>query len=134
MSENDSNEDIKAEKTIIEPLADWLRQAAPHIGTPISLSKFSAGQSNPTYRLQTSLRHKVGRFVLRTQPSGVLLKSAHAVDREYRIMKALGSSTVPVPDMIAMCDDPKIIGMKFFIMREVDGKTIFSPTLDGYNK
>ena len=48
-------------------------------------------------------------------------------------MKALGSSAVPVPDMIAMCDDPKIIGMKFFIMSEVDGKTIFSPTLDGYN-
>jgi aminoglycoside phosphotransferase (APT) family kinase protein len=114
-------------------LADWLQQAAPHIGTPISLSKFATGQSNPTYRLQTSHGAKGGRFVLRTQPGGVLLKSAHAVDREYRIMKALGSSAVPVPDMIAMCDDPKIIGVKFFIMREVDGKTIFSPTLDGYN-
>ena len=133
MSESDINEDINAEKAFIEPLADWLKQAAPHIGTPISLRKFTTGQSNPTYRLQTSHGAKGGRFVLRTQPGGVLLKSAHAVDREYRIMNALGSSAVPVPDMIAMCDDPKIIGVKFFIMREVDGKTIFSPTLDGYN-
>ena len=88
MSERDSNENITNEEAIIEPLADWLQQAAPHIGTPISLRKFAAGQSNPTYRLQTG---KGGRFVLRTQPSGILLKSAHAVDREYRIMKASAS-------------------------------------------
>ena len=133
MLESNGNQGRTADKSIIEPLADWLQQVAPHIGKPTSLSKFTAGQSNPTYQLQTDLNGKDGKFVLRTQPPGVLLKSAHAVDREYRVMKALEPSNVPVPEMIAMCDDPKIIGMKFFVMRKVDGETIFSPTLDGYD-
>ena len=71
MSESDSNEDITAEKAFIEPLADWLQQAAPQIGTPISLSKFATGKSTPAYRLETSHGGKVGRFVLRPQPCSI---------------------------------------------------------------
>ena len=114
-------------------LAEWLQTAAPQIGAPVNLDKFSSGQSNPTYRLQTNLGEQDGRFVLRTQPAGLLLKSAHAVDREFRVMKALNKTAVPVPGMIAACDDPDVIGMKFFIMREIDGDTLFDPALAGYS-
>jgi len=114
-------------------LTTWLKSVAPQIGVPVSLDKFSTGQSNPTYRLQTDLGTMDGRFVLRTQPAGLLLKSAHAVDREYRVMKALATSPVPVPDMIIACDAPDVVGMKFFIMREVDGETLFDPALASYS-
>ena len=95
--------------SLLSSLAEWLQTAAPKIGAPINLDKFSSGQSNPTYRLQTDLGEQDGRFVLRTQPAGLLLKSAHAVDREFRVMKALDKTAVPVPRMIAVCDDPDVI-------------------------
>ena len=118
--------------SLLSSLAEWLQTAAPQIGAPINLNKFSSGQSNPTYRLQTDLGEQDGRFVLRTQPAGLLLKSAHAVDREFRVMKALDKTAVPVPRMIAVCDDPDVIGMKFFVMREIEGNTLFNPALAGY--
>jgi len=118
--------------TLLQRLAAWLAINAPQIGTPNALRKFSTGQSNPTYRLQTTRPGGPGRYVLRTQPPGVLLKSAHAVDREFRVMRALASSDVPVPEMIIACDDPAIIGMKFFVMGEVVADTVFDPALAGY--
>ena len=124
--------DKAREESLLSSLTEWLQTAAPQIGAPINLDKFSSGQSNPTYSLQTNLGKQDGRFVLRTQPAGLLLKSAHAVDREFRVMKALGKTAVPVPGMIAACDDPDVIGMKFFIMREVEGETLFDPALAGY--
>ena len=118
--------------SLLSSLAEWLQTAAPQIGAPINLDKFSCGQSNPTYQMQTDLGEQDGRFVLRTQPTGLLLKSAHAVDREFRVMKALDKTAVPVPGMIAACDDPDVIGMKFFVMREIEGDTLFDPALAGY--
>ncbi len=118
--------------SLLSSLEEWLQTAAPQIGAPINLNKFSSGQSNPTYRLQTDLDEQDGRFVLRTQPAGLLLKSAHAVDREFRVMKALDKTAVPVPEMIAACDDPDVIGMKFFVMREIEGDTLFDPALASY--
>jgi aminoglycoside phosphotransferase (APT) family kinase protein len=132
MTNSNTGPDKARDTSLLSSLAKWLQTAAPQIGMPVNLDKFSNGQSNPTYRLQTDLGAEAGRFVLRTQPAGLLLKSAHAVDREYRVMKALDKTAVPVPGMIAACDDPDVIGMKFFVMREIDGKTLFDPALAGY--
>ena len=77
-----------------------------------SAEKFSGGQSNPTFRMVTS----EGVFVLRRQPPGKLLKSAHAVDREYRVMRALEDTPVPVPKVYHLCEDREVIGSSFFIM------------------
>ena len=113
---------------LLAQLVPWLAQYTPQIGQPIDLTKFSVGQSNPTYELVT----EKGHYVLRAQPAGVLLKSAHAVDREFRVMAALDSTSVPVPKMIAECPDTDIIGRKFFIMEKVAGKAVFDPALADY--
>lgn len=113
---------------LLSKLTPWLVQFAPQIGAPVTLTKFSVGQSNPTYELVTAQ----GRYVVRTQPAGILLKSAHAVDREFKVMAALRNSAVPVPEMIAICDDSDIIGRKFFVMEKIDGVTVFDPTLAAY--
>lgn len=93
---------------------------------PIQISQFEGGQSNPTYFLHTGARD----YVLRKKPPGQLLPSAHAVDREYRVMKALAGS-VPVPPMLAMCDDAAVIGTPFFVMGCVDGRVFRQPHLPG---
>ena len=73
---------------------------------PFTVRQFEGGQSNPTFLLESSSR----RYVLRKQPPGELLPSAHAVDREYRVMAALQDSNVPVPEMLALCEDTSVIG------------------------
>ena len=113
---------------LLSKLTPWLVQYVPQIGPPVTLTKFSVGQSNPTYELATAQ----GRYVVRTQPAGILLKSAHAVDREFKVMGALRSSAVPVPEMIAICNDIGIVGRKFFVMEKIDGVTVFDPTLAAY--
>ena len=100
---------------LLAKLTPWLEKFVPHIGVPHTMKKFSVGQSNPTFEMET----KQGRYVVRTQPNGPLLKSAHAVDREFRVMAALHNSSVPVPAMIAECHDTRIIGRKFFVMEKV---------------
>jgi len=85
---------------------------------PLEVSQFEGGQSNPTFLLQTANR----RYVLRKQPPGELLPSAHQVDREYRVMKALQDTDVPVPVMYCLCDDASIIGTKFYVMEMVEGR------------
>jgi aminoglycoside phosphotransferase (APT) family kinase protein len=89
--------------------------------------KFSDGQSNPTYLLTTS----AGQYVLRRQPPGELLKSAHAVDREFRVIKALQGSEVPVARAIHLCEDRNIIGSLFYLMSYVLGRIFWDPTLPG---
>ena len=90
-----------------------------------SAEKFSGGQSNPTFRLVTS----EGDFVLRRQPPGKLLKSAHAVDREYRVMHALENTPVPVPKVHHLCEDREVIGSSFFIMEFCDGRIFWEASL-----
>ncbi|MEP6783327.1 MAG: phosphotransferase [Acidobacteriota bacterium] len=93
---------------------------------PLEIRQFEGGQSNPTYYLHTAGRD----YVLRKKPPGQLLPSAHAVDREYRVMTAL-AGRVPVPRTLAMCDDASVIGTPFFIMGCVDGRVFRQPHLPG---
>jgi aminoglycoside phosphotransferase (APT) family kinase protein len=132
MAETTTNTSGSKHETLRQALTGWLAANAPEIGALTALEKFSTGQSNPTYRMQTNHGAGDGRFVLRTQPPGTLLKSAHAVDREFRVMRALFRTAVPVPEMIIACEDTDVIGMKFFIMREVIANTVFDPALPDY--
>ncbi len=92
---------------------------------PLSVKKFKGGQSNPTYLLTTPGKS----YVLRRKPPGKLLPSAHAVDREYRIMTALGAKGFPVPKTYALCEDDGVIGTAFFIMDFVEGRIFWDSTL-----
>ena len=91
---------------------------------PMEILQFDGGQSNPTFKLLAAS----GVYVLRKQPPGELQPSAHQVDREYRIMKALWDTPVPVPEMYALCEDPSVMGTKFYIMALVEGR-IYSEIL-----
>ena len=107
-------------------LTAYLREHAPAIGVPVSIEALSGGQSNPTFRL----RGKDGRsYVLRKQPEGELLPSAHAVDREYRVITALGATAVPVPATYCYCDDRDVIGTRFFVMEFAEGRHFWNPAL-----
>lgn len=108
-------------------LSKWLAANLPHLGDPIELTQISGGQSNPTYRLKTNKR----AVILRRKPFGPLLKSAHAVDREFRVQHALSASTVPVPEMLALCEDDSVIGSMFYLMGEVDGRAFDDPRVPG---
>jgi len=94
---------------------------------PITADKISRGQSNPTFLLKTPARN----YVLRRKPPGQPLKSAHAVDREFRVQRALADTKVPVAQMHLLCEDPSVIGSDFYIMDNVDGTNHYEPTLDG---
>jgi len=108
-------------------LESYLAQNVPQIGQLHCLEKFSDGQSNPTYLLDTS----TGQFVLRRQPPGELLKSAHAVDREFRVIKALRGGEVPVAQAIHLCQDREVIGSLFYLMSYEAGRIFWDPTLPG---
>lgn len=99
-------------------LATWLMDNMLGSAIPLKVAQFSGGQSNPTYRLTTPS----GQFVLRRKPPGPLLKGAHDVMREARVMQALAASSVPVPSILAVCEDADVIGTPFFIMEMVDGR------------
>ena len=96
---------------------------------PLRISQFEGGQSNPTFLLETPS----GEYVLRKQPPGELLPSAHQVDREYLVMEALYDTAVPVPKMFAASQDTDIIGTKFFVMEHVDGRVITETLLPSFS-
>ncbi len=104
-----------------ERLREYLEQAVDGFRGPIEAHKFTNGQSNPTFRLEAPS----GTFVLRRQPPGKILKSAHAVDREYRVLRALRDTAVPVPDAIHLCENPDIIGSMFYVMGFCEGRVYF---------
>jgi aminoglycoside phosphotransferase (APT) family kinase protein len=102
----------------IQRLSAWLTENVGGFTGPLSLTKFDGGQSNPTYLLTSAS----GRYVLRRQPLGPILKGAHAVDREARVMRALCGVGFPVPRVQALCTDTSIIGSAFYIMDFADGR------------
>ena len=108
-------------------LGDYLHAQNLGDGQAPELNAFSGGQSNPTYRVTTAQ----GSYVLRMQPPGPLLPGAHAVDREYRVMKALQATDVPVPQMLAYCSDAAILGTPFYLMEFLDGRVLMDQSLPG---
>jgi aminoglycoside phosphotransferase (APT) family kinase protein len=109
------------------PLADYLRRLGLGDGGEVQLRALSGGQSNPTYVLTSG----GWQGVLRTKPPGPLLPSAHAIDREFRVMRALQDSAVPVPKMLAYCDDTTVLGRDFYLMEFVDGRVCVDQSLPG---
>ncbi|MBB5210794.1 phosphotransferase [Microbulbifer hydrolyticus] len=106
-------------------LLEYLKQQVPGFSGPITASKFSGGQSNPTFKLKTG----TGTYVLRRQPPGKLLKSAHAVDREFRVMRALADSEVPVPRVVHLCEDRDVLGSMFYLMEYCEGRIFWDAAL-----
>ncbi|WP_422664712.1 phosphotransferase family protein [Aurantiacibacter aquimixticola] len=102
--------------------AEWLATEAPEHRDIARVEKFKGGQSNPTYRVTTGK----GDIVLRRKPFGPTLPSAHAVDREYRVISALEQTPVPVPKTLALCEDDAVIGAPFYVMEMVEGRTFWN--------
>ena len=111
----------------LDRLEDWLRPRLDGFRGPVAAHRFAGGQSNPTYRLDCGS----GSYVLRRKPFGPLLPSAHAVDREYRVMKALAATAVPVPRVDLLCDDEGVIGSAFYVMECLDGRVFWDQRLPG---
>jgi aminoglycoside phosphotransferase (APT) family kinase protein len=96
---------------------------------PLTIKQFKGGQSNPTYLLETPAR----RYVLRRKPPGKLLPSAHAVDREYRVIRALHAENFPVAEPLAFCADESVAGTPFYVMSFADGRVFWEPQMPGSN-
>ncbi len=110
-------------------LDQYLSQHVPEFHGLRHVEKFPDGQSNPTYKIQADS----GVYVVRMQPTGDLLKSAHAVDREYRVMAALANTDVPVPDVLHLCEDRNVFGRLFFVMRFEPGRVLWNPQLPQFS-
>lgn len=108
-------------------LSDYLRATGLGHGEPVTATRLSGGQSNPTFRIETGS----ARYVLRKKPDGALLPGAHAVDREYRVLRALQDTDVPVPHVYAYCDDPSVIGTPFYLMEWLEGRVLVDQSLPG---
>lgn len=108
-----------------ELLAEYLQNKVAGFNGPVSATKFAGGQSNPTFLLETS----TAKYVLRRQPPGKLLKSAHAVDREFRVLAALAKSDVPVAEVYHLCEDTDVIGSMFYVMEYVEGRILWDSSL-----
>jgi aminoglycoside phosphotransferase (APT) family kinase protein len=110
----------------LDRLAAWLgRHVAGFRGPLDAAERFIGGQSNPSYRLDAASGH----YVLRRKPPGPLLPSAHAVDREFRVMRALEATPVPVPRVYALCEDDAVIGSAFYVMDYLDGRIFWDQRL-----
>ena len=111
-------------------LEAYLQREIPDFGPDMSVLQFQGGASNPTFLLTTGSGETQKRYVLRTKPPGQLLASAHQVDREYKIMKAL-EGLIPVPHMRVLCEDPEVIGTAFYVMDFLQGRILRDPKLPG---
>ncbi len=132
MSDTDRTEKFSGTRDVIEAhkfdqnkLADYLADHIEGYEGPLDVRQFKGGQSNPTYQLTTPTQ----KYVLRRKPPGKLLPSAHAVDREYKIIRALYDLGFPVPKPFLLCSDESIVGTMFFIMECVEGRIFWDSTL-----
>lgn len=108
-------------------LGAWMAAHVAGFDGPLAYAKFAGGQSNPTYRIDTP----GGRYVLRRKPFGPLLPSAHAVEREYRLIDALHPTGFPVARPYGLCEDAGVIGAPFYVMEMVEGRTIWDGAMPG---
>jgi aminoglycoside phosphotransferase (APT) family kinase protein len=111
-------------------LEAYLREYMPGFAGPLAVRQFRGGQSNPTYLLESSS----GKYVLRRKPPGKLLRSAHAVDREYRVISALHRAGFPVPEAYLLCEDEEVVGTPFFVMAYVEGRIFWNLDLPGVDR
>lgn len=113
----------------IQALADWMDRHVDGFAGPLTVEMFKGGQSNPTYRLLTP----ACSYVMRSKPgpAAKLLPSAHAIEREHAVMGALAGTDVPVPQMLALCEDESVIGRAFYIMEYKEGRVLWDQSLPG---
>jgi aminoglycoside phosphotransferase (APT) family kinase protein len=111
----------------VRGLETYMGDAVPGFEGPLIVRQFSGGHSSPTYQLATPRE----KYVLRRKPPGTLVQSAHAVDREFRVLSALYEAGYPVPEPLAFCDDDSVVGTMFYIMRFVPGRIFLNPQLPG---
>lgn len=113
----------------VAKLERYISQHVPEIQCPIDVKQFGFGQSNPTYQLTAKDGQK---FVMRKKPPGKLLsKTAHQVEREYRVIHALEKSDVAVPKAYCLCEDSDVVGTPFYIMEFLDGRIFEDPSIPG---
>jgi aminoglycoside phosphotransferase (APT) family kinase protein len=136
MAANDRQSTFSGTKEVAERLRfdvgrleTYLRDQVDGFSGPIAVRQFKGGQSNPTYLIETPER----RYVLRRKPPGKLLPSAHAVDREYRVISALHAQGFPVPAPVLYCADEAVIGTAFFVMSHVDGRVFWEAEMPASN-
>ncbi|HET9978732.1 MAG TPA: phosphotransferase [Burkholderiaceae bacterium] len=112
-----------------QALCAWLAPRLPGFDAPLRIEQFKGGQSNPTFKLVTA----AGAYVMRAKPgpAAKLLPSAHAIEREYRVMAALDRQGLPVPRMRVLCEDESVIGRAFYVMDFVDGRVLWDQSLPG---
>ena len=120
---------MSAQDLDLARLEPWLREQIPSLDAALSVEKFAGGQSNPTFKLSAGDTH----YVLRRKPPGELLASAHAVDREFRVLDALRDTNVPVPNAIGLCTDDSVIGSMFYVMEHLEGRIFWDPAVPEVN-
>jgi len=126
--ENSGTRDVSTEHQIDQGLLeDYLQEHVEGYAGPLTIKQFKGGQSNPTYLLEAAS----GRYVMRRKPPGKLLKLAHAVDREFRVISALHAAGFPVPKTHVLCEDESVVGTAFFIMDFVEGRIFWELDLPG---
>jgi len=125
-----SNQSISMQQLDDQRLSDYLSANLQGFKGPLQSRKFAGGQSNPTYLLTSPS----GQYVLRRKPPGLLLASAHAVDREFRVLQALQDSDVPVARPLLLCADDNIAGSMFYLMQYVEGRILWDPALPDSSK
>src|SRR5215471_8350301 len=136
MSNLDHQQAFTGTKEVAEPLRfdagrldKWLAAHVSGFSGPLVVRQFKGGQSNPTYLLETPGR----RYVLRRKPPGKLLPSAHAVDREFRVISPLRAQRFPVAEPFVYCADESVAGTPFYVMGFVDGRVFWEPQMPGSN-